>query len=489
MEGDFLKSLEADRWIFNADILVDEAHVVMLAEQGILKREEVRAILAALGDLKRRSDEFLEKELPRHEDVHTAIEATLIKRLGEDVGGRMHTARSRNDEVATCIRIALRDELIGVARALLALRRTLLERASQEIETLMPGYTHLQHAQPTTLAHHLIAHHDAFARDFERICDAFKRVNRSPLGAAALAGTGFPVSRERTAALLGFDGIIENTMDAVSARDFIVEAISCFANVMINASRLAEELILWSSAEFKFVRLPDAFTSGSSIMPQKRNPDFAELVRAKAGTVFGCLTAVLCILKALPFSYNRDLQEATPHLLNAVRTTLSSIEVLTKMLEGCEFIRERMAEEAEKGGTFATEVADTLVRERGIAFRTAHRIVASSVAAAFQPQQQQEGTGARTVEEAKGEESMREALRAKMAEFGLSDTAAEEALDVRKNVERRKTRGGPAREEILRALKSREENLLKDEEAVKRIEAKIRESLESLEREVEKWMH
>jgi len=489
MKEDFLKSLEADRWIFNADILVDEAHVVMLAEQGILKREEVRAILAALSDLKRQSDEFLEKELPRHEDVHTAIEATLIKRLGEDVGGRMHTARSRNDEVAICIRIALRDELIGVAKALLALRRTLLERASQEIETIMPGYTHLQHAQPTTLAHHLIAHHDAFARDFERICDAFKRVNRSPLGAAALAGTGFPVSRERTATLLGFDGIIENTMDAVSARDFIVEAISCFANVMINASRLAEELILWSSAEFKFVRLPDTLTSGSSIMPQKRNPDFAELVRAKAGTVFGCLTAVLCILKALPFSYNRDLQEATPHLLNAVRTTLSSVEVLTKMLEGCEFIRERMAEEAEKSGTFATEVADTLVRERGIAFRTAHRIVASSVAAAFQPQQQREGTGARTVEEAKEEESMREALRAKMAEFGLSDTAAEEALDVRKNVERRKTRGGPAREEILRALKSREEDLLKDEREVERMEAKIRESLESLEREVEKWMH
>jgi len=489
MEGDFLKSLEADRWIFNADILVDEAHVVMLGEQGILKREDARAILTALGDLKEQSEEFLAKELPRHEDVHTAIEATLIKRLGEDVGGRMHTARSRNDEVATCIRIALRDELLRIAKALLALRRTLLLRARQEIETLMPGYTHLQHAQPTTLAHHLIAHHDAFARDFERICDAFKRVNRSPLGAAALAGTGFPIKRERTAALLGFDGIIENTMDAVSARDFIVEAISCFANVMLNASRLAEELILWSSAEFKFVRLPDTLTSGSSIMPQKRNPDFAELVRAKAGTVFGCLTAVLCILKALPFSYNRDLQEATPHLLNAVRTTLSSIEVLTKMLEGCEFIRERMAEEAEKGGTFATEVADTLVRERGIAFRTAHRIVASSVAAAFQPQQQQEGTGARTVEEAKEEESMREALRAKMAEFGLSDTAAEEALDVRKNVERRKTRGGPAREEILRALKSRERDLLKDEREVERIEAKIRESLEDLEREVEKWMH
>jgi len=489
MEGDFLKSLEADRWIFHADILVDEAHVVMLAEQGILKREEVRAILAALGDLKRRSDEFLAKELPRHEDVHTAIEATLIQKLGEDVGGRMHTARSRNDEVATCIRIALRDELIGVAKALLALRRTLLLRARQEIETLMPGYTHLQHAQPTTLAHHLIAHHDAFARDFERICDAFKRVNRSPLGAAALAGTGFPIKRERTATLLGFDGIIENTMDAVSARDFIVEAISCFANVMLNASRLAEELILWSSAEFKFVRLPDTLTSGSSIMPQKRNPDFAELVRAKAGTVFGCLTAVLCILKALPFSYNRDLQEATPHLLNAVRTTLSSIKVLTKMLEGCEFIRERMAEEAEKGGTFATEVADTLVRERGIAFRTAHRIVASSVAAAFQSQQQQEGTETRTVEEAREEESMREALRAKMAEFGLSDTAAEEALDVRKNVEHRKTRGGPAREEILRALKSREKDLLKDEREVERMEAKIRESLEGLEREVEKWMH
>ncbi len=474
MSEDFLKSVEADRRIFYADILVDKAHVVMLAEQHIIEGHVAGAILSALGDLERRGEEFLDNVLPLYEDVHTAIEATLIKELGEDIGGRMHTARSRNDEVATCIRIVLREDILKLGSALNSLRRVLLSRASEETETIMPGYTHLQHAQPTTLSHHLIAHFDAFSRDFERLEDAFKRTNRSPLGAAALAGTGFDVNRERTAELLGFYDIVENTMDSVSARDFIIEAIACCSNIMVNLSRLAEELILWSTSEFSFA---DIMATGSSIMPQKRNPDYAELVRAKACTVFGCMTAVLSMLKALPLSYNRDMQEATPHLFNAFQATLSSVEVMRDMIAGAHFNRERMREEAEKGEMFATELADMLVRNHGFAFRKAHRIVSSTIAeiCASAPDTLQARRDA-----------LKNRLKSKLSGIGLSDDEIDEAMDIRANIKRRKTAGGPAN--VEQAIEKRWEILKKDETLISRKEEKLRESLENLERETEKWI-
>ncbi|NOQ32757.1 MAG: argininosuccinate lyase, partial [Methanosarcinales archaeon] len=277
----FTSSLAADRWIFDADLAVDRAHVVMLTEEGIITAEISSLILSALDKIRDAGISALSVE----EDIHAAIEARLIEMIGEDAGGRMHTGRSRNDEVATCLRVRLRDELLMMMRELIRLRQVLITCAKEHIETLMPGFTHTQHAQPTTLAHHLLAHAGALERDFDRLSGAYTRTNKSPLGAAAFAGTGFPINRARTSGLLGFDGVIENSMDAVSARDFLIESVSASANLMTDLGRIASELILWSTSEFDFVTIDDRYASTSSIMPQKKNPDVAELVRGKAGSV------------------------------------------------------------------------------------------------------------------------------------------------------------------------------------------------------------
>ncbi|HDS45165.1 MAG TPA: argininosuccinate lyase [Methanomicrobia archaeon] len=487
-KDEFILSLEADKWLFHADLLVDKAHVVMLKEQGIIKKEAA-AILTCLHHLEERSADFIEHELPSYEDVHTAIESVVIAEVGEDIGGRMHTGRSRNDEVATCIRLALRAELLTLLNAINALRGALLAKAGEHIGTLMPGYTHLQHAQPTNFAHHLLAHADAFARDFARLQIAYERTNVCPLGAAAFASTGFPIDRERTARLLGFDAVLENSMDAVSTRDFVIEAISCYANLMTDLSRLAEELILWSSAEFNFIRLPNEYVTGSSIMPQKRNPDYAELVRARAGTVYGCLMSVLSICKALPYSYNRDLQEATPHLVRATKTTIASVTVMRSMVDGVEVQEERMAEQAPRGFSTATELADTIVRETGLPFRTAHTIVAALAAELTDE----------TWESLRDEESAK-ALAAtilqridalalssvgqKLSTKGLSEKKVRETLEIATNLRKRLVTGGPAKKEVRRMLTRRKTDLEKDEKTRQDREEQVKKCLEELEKEV-----
>jgi len=476
---EYLRSPEADRWLFNADILVDKAHVVMLCEQGIIREEDAVAILKGLQEIERGGVAAI--KLEEYEDLHTAIEATLIKLVGE-VGGRMHTARSRNDEVATCIRLALREELLKMLKELNGLRRTLLKLAAAHTTTIMPGFTHLQHAQPTTLAHHLLAHFDALSRDFERLLDAYRRTNLCPLGAAALAGTGFEISRERVCELLGFDDIIENSMDAVSTRDFLLEALSAFAILMTDLSRLAEELILWSTPEFRFVRLPDEYTSFSSIMPQKRNPDFAELVRARCGTVLGCMAAAFAICKALPYSYNRDLQEATPHLLNAVRATLPSISVMRGMLEGCSFNVEELRRKAAWGFTAATELADVIVRRTGVPFRTAHKIV-GAFSKKFGGEVADATPDANTALRALDELSL-EILGEKLSERGLSAEEVRHALDLEENVRMRSVKGGPSPSEVERMIREREDRLKKDEGAVELREAGVRDALKKLEQAV-----
>ncbi|MCZ7399159.1 MAG: argininosuccinate lyase, partial [Candidatus Methanoperedens sp.] len=277
----FTSSMEADKRIFDADIEVDKAHVVMLKEQGIIKDSECSTILSGLDKIQKEGISALDTS---YEDVHIALEARLIELVGEDTGGRMHSGRSRNDEVATCIRIALRTELVSLLEEVHTLVATLVKTAEENPETIMPGYTHTQHAQPTTLAHHLLAHANALSRDIERINMAFGRTNQNPLGAAAFASTGFPISRERTTELLGFDSALSNSMDAVSTRDFMIESLSSFSNLMTDLSRMAEEFVLWSSSEFGFIELDDRYSSTSSIMPQKKNPDIAELLRAKTGT-------------------------------------------------------------------------------------------------------------------------------------------------------------------------------------------------------------
>ena len=295
---DFLSSREADKRIFHAEMLVDRAHLIMLKEQGWVSKEECSQIIEALAGIE-------ESDLGKTEDVQEAIEAAVLAKTGP-FGGRMHTGRSRNDKVATSIRVALREEMLGLMEEQLALVTTLVELGGRHTESIIPGFTHTQHAQPTTLAHYLIAHADAFLRDMDRIEDAYRRVNLNPLGAAAFASTGFKIDRFRTAELLGFEGLVENSMDAVSTRDFVLEVLSCLSILMMNLSRLAEEVVLWSTQEFGYVELDNLFASSSSIMPQKKNPDTAEIARAKAGSVMGSLVSVMAIYKALPLSYNRD---------------------------------------------------------------------------------------------------------------------------------------------------------------------------------------
>jgi len=384
-----------------------------------------------------------------YEDLHISIEAKLINLVGEDTGGRMHSARSRNDEVATCIRIRLRDELLTLMHKLITLRKTMLELAREHTNTLMPGFTHLQHAQPTTFAHHLLAHHDALSRDTQRLLGAYMRTNMSPLGAAAFASTGFAINRERTRELLGFDEIVENSMDAVSTRDFVLESISVFSNIMTNLSRIAEEIISWSSEEFGFVELDDQYASTSSIMPQKKNPDTAELLRGKTGTVYGCLMSVLTITKALSMSYNRDLQEVTPHMWRAAGTTISSVIIMAGMLPTMKINTEKMESTAGTGFSTATELADTIVRTTEISFRTAHQIVGTL-----------SKSDVRTLEEL--DRIALEITGRKLSDEGLSQEMFDGALDVMENVKRRNVVGGPSPVEVSRMIEERNYQLSLD---------------------------
>jgi argininosuccinate lyase len=457
---EFISSREADRQIFEADLLVDRAHLVMLKERGLITAEEFSEIVAGLDGIEM-------VRLGEGEDVHEAIEAELIARVGA-VGGRMHTGRSRNDEVATCIRIALRGELLGLMAEVNDLAEALVERAAENGDSIIPGFTHLQHAQPTTLAHYLLAHADALLRDFERLLDSYQRVNRSPLGAAAFASTGFDIDRARTAELLAFDGLIENSMDAVSTRDFLLEALSSSAILMVNASRLAEELILWSTSEFGYLELDDLFTSTSSIMPQKKNPDTAELVRGKTGTVFGSLVAALTINKALPMSYNRDLQEATPNLWRGISTTRAAVRILAGAVSSAKFNKERLEAASGTGFSMATEIADSLVRKTKIPFRTAHQIVGALAAKGETP----------TIEDLDGAAERIAGFRPSERGFGREELAA--ALDPRRNVAARSRTGGPAPAETGRMAVDRRRRIEENERLVEEMRGRVDSALAAL---------
>lgn len=446
----YLSSMDADRWIAEADVLVDIAHVLMLDRQQIIDRSSAVAIVRELLAL-------YEQGLPedvfddRFEDIHAGIEAFLIDKLGADVGGRLHIARSRNDEVSACIRIRLRSELLSQMQGILSLRRVLLDLADKHRDSIMPGFTHLQHAQPTTLAHHLLAYEQAFGRDFARLRECFSRVNQSPLGSAAFASSGYPIDREYPAELLGFDAVSHNTMDAVSSRDFALEALSDYTIIMNTVSRLSEELVLWSSSFVGFVELDDIHSSTSSIMPQKKNPDTAEIMRAKAGTVSGALVAAVTGLKALPMSYNRDLQEITPHLWKAIHETGSSLDLLAEILAFATFNTDRMREEAGKGYSTATELADTLVREYGLAFRTAHTIVGSAVRAGVLDLETLEAAAGKTAQ-------------ISLKQRGLTESRIAAALDPSHTVAIRNVPGGPSPAATADSIRIRRNALLMDTE-------------------------
>jgi argininosuccinate lyase len=364
----FLSSLAADERIFAADVAVDRAHVVMLDEQDVIDREDASAILGALDAVESAGH----ADLPDGEDVHAAIETAVIRRIG-DRGGRMHTARSRNDEVATCIRYRLREDVLDAAEATVEARDVLADVAEDHTGTVMPGFTHLQPAQPTTVAHYLCSYESALARDTERLLDAYGRINRSPLGGAAFAGTPFDIDRERTAELLGFDGLVRNSMDAASARDFLVETTAALAALATTLSGLAEDLVVFSN--LGYVELDDAYASTSSIMPQKKNPDTMELVRGTAGEAAAGLNALLSILKGLPRAYNRDLQRAHPHAFEAVDAVAEATEVAAGAVATAAWDESTLEAAASEGFSTATGVADLLAME-GLPFRTAHELVA-----------------------------------------------------------------------------------------------------------------
>ncbi|MFZ5852979.1 MAG: argininosuccinate lyase [Chloroflexota bacterium] len=378
--ADFTRSIEVDRELALDDLAGSIAHVHGLGRAGLLTAEEVTQLVAGLEGLAAEVEAGRLEWDPALEDVHMNLEAALEARVGP-VGRKLHTGRSRNDQVATDLRLWARRSIDRLDAAIVAMERALVGLAEREGEAVMPGLTHIQPAQPVLFAHHLLAYVEMLERDRGRLADARRRVNVSPLGAGALAGAGYPLDREATAAELGFEGVSANSMDAVSDRDFVVEMLAAVALGMVHLSRLAEEITWWSNPRFGFVRLADAFSTGSSMMPNKKNPDPAELVRGRAARVIGSLSGMLALLKGLPLTYQRDLQEDKPPLFESVATLRASLEVMAGMVETLTVDRERMRAAAAEGHTTATAVADALVR-RGLPFRTAHHVVGALVAAA-----------------------------------------------------------------------------------------------------------
>ncbi|MBE5745309.1 MAG: argininosuccinate lyase [Clostridiales bacterium] len=375
---DFNSSLRVDCRMYAQDIKGSMAHASMLAKQGILPQAEVDKIIDGLEGILQDINEGKLTFDTDAEDIHMFIEAELTKRIG-DAGKRLHTARSRNDQVAVDIRLYLRDEAEIVVSLIKDLIKAVLAKAEETADVIAPAYTHLQRAQPISFGHQLMAYAMMFLRDIQRIENAVKNMNYSPLGSCALAGTTYPTDRAFAAAKLGFDGVMQNSIDGVSDRDFCVELLSAFALVMTHLSRFSEEVILWSSWEFKFIELDDSYTTGSSIMPQKKNPDMAELVRGKTGRVYGDLMAMLTILKGLPLAYNKDMQEDKETVFDALDTVKVCLEVFTPMIATMKVLKENTYCAAQKGFINATDLADYLAK-KGMPFRTAYKIVGQLVA-------------------------------------------------------------------------------------------------------------
>jgi len=373
----FTTSLPVDRRLYVHDITGSIAHCQALHEAGLLSEPETEQIRAGLTEIEEEIRHGRFAFLPTDEDIHMAIERRLIERIGP-AGAKLHTGRSRNDQIALDLRLYVREEATAIMGLIRALQQALVTQAKAHLGIPMPGYTHLQRAQPVLLSHHWLAYHDMLDRDYGRFNDGLKRALRLPLGSGALAGTNFAVSRKRLSELLGFPAMTSNSLDAVSDRDFIVEFLAASALAMIHLSRLGEELVLWSSQEFGFMELPDTFCTGSSMMPQKKNPDVAELVRGKSGRVVGDLVALLTLLKGLPLSYNRDLQEDKPPLFDAAETVKSVLVILVRLLPGLIVHRERLERAAGDSLLLATDLADYLTL-KGVPFRQAHAIVGQAV--------------------------------------------------------------------------------------------------------------
>ncbi|NUK30639.1 argininosuccinate lyase [Parageobacillus sp. VR-IP] len=379
---EFGASIPFDQELVEEDIEGSIAHVTMLGKCGILPSEDVEKIKNGLYTLLEKAKQGKLEFSVAYEDIHLNIEKMLIDEIGS-VGGKLHTGRSRNDQVATDMHLYLRKRVTEIIALIRQLQKTLVEKAEGHVETIVPGYTHLQRAQPISFAHHLLAYFWMLERDRERFRESLKRINKSPLGAGALAGTTFPIDRHMTAELLGFDGIYENSIDAVSDRDFIIEFLSNSAMLMMHLSRFCEELILWSSQEFQFIEIDDAFATGSSIMPQKKNPDMAELIRGKTGRVYGNLFGLLTVMKGTPLAYNKDMQEDKEGMFDTVKTVIGSLKIFAGMIETMKVNVDVMEKATKQDFSNATELADYLAN-KGVPFREAHEIVGKLVLACIE---------------------------------------------------------------------------------------------------------
>ena len=432
---DFNSSIRFDARMYRQDIKGSMAHAEMLGRQGIIAKEDADLIIKTLGEILEDIENGKVEFFIDAEDIHMNIETILIERIG-DVGKRLHTGRSRNDQVALDLRLYLRDESDKLMEMIKDTMVALLKISRENLDTIMPGYTHLQKAQPVTFAHHVMAYFQMLARDLDRLKDCRKRINVMPLGSGALAGTTYPLDREFVAEKLGFDGVTRNSMDGVSDRDFAIEFLSCMSLLMMHLSRFSEELVLWSSHEFSFVEMDDSYSTGSSIMPQKKNPDVAELIRGKTGRVYGSLMALLTTMKGLPLAYNKDMQEDKEAVFDALDTALMCLPVFTNMVKTMKVRKDVMRKGATGGFTNATDIADYLVK-KGVPFRSSHGIVGRMVAKAV--------------------ETNRDLDEFTLAEFKeFSDLIEEDiyvAIDVSTCVSERNIIGGPAKEQVREEIK------------------------------------
>jgi len=437
----FTASIRFDQRLYRYDIEGSMAHCKMLSQQGLLSPEEEDTLIQGLGEILREIERgsFLFDEA--QEDVHMAIEQILIEKVGE-VGGKLHTGRSRNDQVALDIRLFLRDEIKGTDEDIKDLQGSLVEQAKANLGVVMPGFTHLQHAQPVLFSHHLMAYYEMLRRDRQRLSACLGRVDVSPLGSAALAGTSLPIDSKVTAELLDFPALTRNSIDAVSDRDFIIEFTSAAALVMMHLSRMCEELILWCSTEFDYIELSEGFCTGSSIMPQKKNPDVPELIRGKSGRVYGHLMSLLTVMKGLPLAYNRDLQEDKEPLFDTVDTVRQSVRILARLWEHVTVNKERMEKMASSGFTLATDVAEYLVI-KGMGFRQAHRVVGKMVRYCL--------------------EEGKELEKITLQEFkGFASVISEDIyniLDLKNSVDSRNSVGGTSLQQVRAAITRAEEEL------------------------------
>ena len=434
-------SIDFDQQLVEEDIEGSLAHVEMLQTCGILSQEDAELIRNGLLKILKRVRAGEIEFTIENEDIHMNIEKLLIDEIGP-VGGKLHTARSRNDQSALDMHLYMKKQVQQIISLLCKLQQVLLQKADEHLDTIMPGYTHLQQAQPVRFAHHLLAYVSMFERDIERLIDSYKRIDLSPLGAGAIAGTTFPIDRRQVAERLGFADIYDNSMDAVSDRDYLVEFLANSSIIMMHLSRFAEELIIWSSEEYQFIELDDAFCTGSSMMPQKKNPDIPELIRGKTGRVYGHLIGLLTVLKGLPLTYNKDMQEDKEGIFDTVQTLVQTLSIMAPMIETMKVKKERMRQQVERGFANATDLADYLV-EKGVPFRQAHEIVGKAVLYCIKENKQLTTC------------SLKE-----LKQFSpLIEADIYDKISVEQIVEARNSEGGTARKQVKRTWKKKKKKL------------------------------